>query len=113
MEWLAVGNSLREMGEVLPLDANDWFAVSAPQSSLVQSLQLLAPPLVACLALLGAGVRERGLYLPTPARLASLRGGGWPEAGGQRPKRASRPWHAPCALADAGGCWEGPPLALC
>ena len=27
-QWLQVGNSLRELDEVLPLDAQDWFAVS-------------------------------------------------------------------------------------
>lgn len=26
--WLGIGNSLRDMGEVLPLDAQDWYAVS-------------------------------------------------------------------------------------
>ena len=26
-EWLAIGNGLRDLGEVLPLDAQDWFAV--------------------------------------------------------------------------------------
>lgn len=26
-EWLAIGNNLRDLGEVLPLDAQDWFAV--------------------------------------------------------------------------------------
>lgn len=27
-EWLGLGAQLRDLGEVLPLDAQDWFAVS-------------------------------------------------------------------------------------
>jgi hypothetical protein len=74
-QWLQIGNSLRELDEVLPLDAQDWFAVSEWAGGWGQGAEPAAPHLAAVGAAgwaLGSSASGDAGGLTLPARLRQL-----------------------------------------